>query len=343
MKVGYWRRFDLLTIRLAVLQLIAFILFVLFASLIDFTNFLTPFLMSFAFVNLAYFLFVTLRKTYEGWHRFSRILWVFDVGNFIYSVFVSFATVESLLKAIAFRKISAESGLLYPPILTMISVVLALYITRLRDALEREMEARKSTESYLISLKSQLNPHFLFNVLNILAEMTRKDPKRAEDSIIKLAEYYRTVLKSPQIWTLGEEIEFLKSYMGLNRSILGELEMSWSIDVDEKLYGTPVPAMFLQPLVENAIKYGIKPCNGGYIRIEACKVNGQIILCIRNNVPSDFMVKGSITPDTGLTLTTERLRLTVGGTIDYGFESGEFKVTITLRGDGGANVRYRRR
>jgi sensor histidine kinase YesM len=113
-------------------------------------------------------------------------------------------------------------------------------------------------QAQLEALRSQLNPHFLFNSLHSIAELVHANPKLAEQLIVRLGELLRQVLDSStrQEMSLTEELDFIRGYVEIEQMRLGErLRVEWDIAPDA--LQVSVPSLVLQPLVENAIQHGI--------------------------------------------------------------------------------------
>ncbi len=134
------------------------------------------------------------------------------------------------------------------------------YAREVREA-ERKTSrfAQAAQDAELRSLRYQVNPHFLFNTLNSLSSlvMTGK-PKEAETMIQNLSNFYRTSLSSDPLEdvTLEEEVELQRLYLEIE-SVRYPKRLRVSINIPDELLGQHVPALILQPLVENAIKYGV--------------------------------------------------------------------------------------
>src|SRR5262249_12858605 len=145
-----------------------------------------------------------------------------------------------------------------------------------------ELEARLR-EAQLHALRSQLNPHFLFNTLHSIAELVHADPDLAEQLVLRLGELLHKALASSgqQEVALAEEIDFIKAYLDIEQMRLGErLSVKWEIEPD--VLGIPVPSLILQPLVENAIQYGIASSSEpGEVRIRAQLESGFLHLEVR--------------------------------------------------------------
>jgi two-component system, LytTR family, sensor kinase len=139
-----------------------------------------------------------------------------------------------------------------------------------RDLREREI-LQLATEAQLTALRAQLNPHFLFNALTTIGYLMQEAPQRALDTLFRLTNLLRAVLKRSdgELATLGDELEIVRSYLAIEAARF-EDRLSVTIDVPNALLAAPVPPLLLQPLVENAIKHGISPRKaGGQVMITA--------------------------------------------------------------------------
>jgi two-component system, LytTR family, sensor kinase len=126
-------------------------------------------------------------------------------------------------------------------------------------------------QSRLQALQSQLNPHFLFNTLNSIASLLHENPAKAEQMIQALGDLLRLAIATTdrQQITLREELYFLEQYLFIQRIRFGD-RLQVETQVDESVLDERVPALILQPLVENAIKYGVETQMGpSLIRISA--------------------------------------------------------------------------
>lgn len=154
-----------------------------------------------------------------------------------------------------------------------------------RDLREREM-AQLATEAELRALRAQLNPHFLFNALATIGYLMREAPERALDTLYRLTSLLRAVLRpvTGELVTLREEMDIVESYLGIERARFEE-RLHVAIMVPDELYAARIPALLLQPLVENAITHGIAPLGvGGSVRVEASVEPGAAmrtpVLCL---------------------------------------------------------------
>ncbi len=135
----------------------------------------------------------------------------------------------------------------------------------------REREFTKlATEAQLTALRSQINPHFLFNALTTIGYLINTAPETAFETLMKLTKLLRKVLKSGgEFCTLGEEIDLIENYLDIEKARFEE-RLQIEINVPEDLKNLRVPSLILQPLVENAIKHGVSANkNGGTVKISA--------------------------------------------------------------------------
>ncbi|MEO6002060.1 MAG: sensor histidine kinase [Opitutus sp.] len=171
------------------------------------------------------------------------------------------------------------------------STVIAWYaVTNYREAKESRLETAELgamlQQAQLQALRSQLNPHFLFNTLNSIAELTHENPRQAEQMLLQLGELLRKSLKTQALEVpLSEEIDFIRSYLAIEQMRLGDrLEVIWRIE--PAALGARVPSLILQPIVENAIKHGIAvSVRRGRLEISATRLDEQLQLEVRDNGP----------------------------------------------------------
>jgi signal transduction histidine kinase len=143
--------------------------------------------------------------------------------------------------------------------------------------------------AHLSALRSQIEPHFLFNALNAIAGLIReKRPDAAVDMIVQLSDFLRHTLSdaSRQEVPLSEEIEFARRYLTIQQTRFSD-RLQLHIDVQDGLQNAAVPNLILQPLVENAVKHGIsKQQHGGSVRVSASATGDMLDLSVSNDGPS---------------------------------------------------------
>ena len=166
-------------------------------------------------------------------------------------------------------------------------------------------------EAELKSLKSQLNPHFLFNSLNNLRALIVEDPEKAQQAVTHLAGLLRYALKASEATTvpLEEELRIVGYYLELEAIRLEE-RLRVRMDIDDEVLKAPVPPMLLQALVENGIKHGISGLpEGGRLNIAAGRNGSHFRLRVRNTGQID---PGDDKCGVGLENATARLKLIFG-------------------------------
>jgi len=154
-----------------------------------------------------------------------------------------------------------------------------LRITRERYTRElREQEVAKlATEAELRALRSQLNPHFLFNALTTIGYLIQTSPHRAVRTLMRLTSLLRGVLSSDgELTTLGRELDLIDAYLDIERARF-EQRLRVRIDAPAELRSLRVPPLILQPLVENAVKHGIgQQLRGGDVVVTASLSPGPV-------------------------------------------------------------------
>ena len=140
--------------------------------------------------------------------------------------------------------------------------------------------------SRIQALQARIRPHFLFNSMNTIASLTHTDPYKAEKAVEDLADLFRASLGHQDRVTLREELDFTKRYINIEELRLGDrLKIELSLQ-DNLSLSTLVPALILQPLVENAIYHGVEPLtSGGTVRIEISASARDLFFKISNPKP----------------------------------------------------------
>jgi len=198
-------------------------------------------------------------------------------------------------------------------VVTFTCTVVAWYaVTNYREARERKLEAVELgamlQKAQLQALRSQLNPHFLFNTLHSIAELIHENPRQAEQMVLQLGDLLHKSLKTQAVEVpLREELDFVRSYLAIEQVRLGErLELIWQID--PAAADVLVPSLILQPIVENSIQHGIAvSTHAGRLEITARRTPDQLHLVVRDNGPGLGGPREK--PGTGIGLENTRARL----------------------------------
>lgn len=162
-----------------------------------------------------------------------------------------------------------------------------------------------SARAQVEALQARIQPHFLFNSMNTVAALVRVDPEAAERTVENLSELFRAALGSDSRSTLGEELALVDCYLAIEGWRLGE-RLRVKRDTGSLPSAMPMPRLFLQPLVENAIHHGIQTCReGGVIRLAGHASKDAVEMSISNPLPAT----ASTTAGTGHGLDNVRQRL----------------------------------
>jgi two-component system LytT family sensor kinase len=154
-----------------------------------------------------------------------------------------------------------------------------------RIEMKLEDQERLLLESRLDALQSQINPHFLFNTLNTIQSLVRFDPDRARDLIVKLSKILRRLLgKHDEFVQLREEIEFVDDYLDIEVVRFGRDKLRVYKHLNPDTLDVVIPAMLLQPLVENSIKHGLAPkVDGGSITVRSRLQEGKLVIQVEDD------------------------------------------------------------
>jgi two-component system sensor histidine kinase LytS len=180
------------------------------------------------------------------------------------------------------------------------------------EIVELETLSRLKSEAELKSLQAQIHPHFIFNALNTIISLIRIEPFKAKDLLLSLATFLRYSLKKEREIPLREELSYVEAYLSIEQARYGDkFRVNYHIQPTVNL-DILIPPFTIQPLVENAIKHGLKPkLEGGEIFIKILDNNDSIVISVEdngvgtNNFLNNLSERGS---GLGLYLVNERLK-----------------------------------
>ncbi|NJK87219.1 MAG: histidine kinase [Bacteroidales bacterium] len=208
-----------------------------------------------------------------------------------------------------------------------------IYYQNFKDKVESESELKALIkESELKSLKSQINPHFLFNSLNSISSLTIISPEKARDMIIKLSEFLRYSLSSNErnLTSLEKEVNNVNRYLDIEKVRFGN-RLNIVKNIDEECYTKSLPWLILQPLIENSIKYGVyENIDNSTIELNARCTQDALKLEIINNYDEELIInKGE---GIGLQNIRRRLKLIYNkeNLIQIFNNQGIFKIVLTF-------------
>jgi two-component system LytT family sensor kinase len=207
------------------------------------------------------------------------------------------------------------------------------YRRYLSSELRRERVERQFSEARLNALRMQLDPHFLFNALNTISSQLERDPRLAREMIEHLGDLLRLSLdsKDRQQVPLAEEMAFLAHYLAIQKIRFGD-NLRVEIRVAPEVKYASVPSLFVQPLVENAIRHGIsRRASGGKITVSATNADGQLEIRVLDDgvgLPPGWNMDTSC--GLGLSVTRERIA---------GLHNGLSQFSVLNRAEGGTEVK----
>jgi hypothetical protein len=260
----------------------------------------------------------------------SVTLWVLITKYFVLAILPKVNDYQAYWEA-TFPYRVGTGVFMYGLIVLAYYLFVSLYNLSEKNAKEARLESLvKETE--LKMLRSQINPHFLFNSLNSVSSLTITDPEKAREMVIKLSEFMRYALskKDEQPVSLRSELENLRLYLDIEKVRFGD-RLYTEENIEEKCLDIKMPVMILQPLYENAIKHGVyESTECVRIKTKVSCNNGYLEIVISNNydqAPSSAKGTG-----TGLINVSRRLDLFYGNnsSVKSTKENGIYTVSLFI-------------
>jgi two-component system sensor histidine kinase AlgZ len=188
-------------------------------------------------------------------------------------------------------------------------------------------------QARLQALHARMQPHFLFNSLNSVLALVRRDPARAESVLIDLADLYRALLAEPgQRVALSEELALARAYLAVEQVRLGaRLSVIWRVDTAPA--NAWVPMLLVQPLVENAVRHGVEPSEqGASVTVEVFADDRSLVVFVRNPIPRTQLSARHRGHGLALANLRERLALHYGSSarLKTYVSEGEFVAQVSL-------------
>jgi two-component system LytT family sensor kinase len=224
-------------------------------------------------------------------------------------------------------------GAIYAASVTAIGIELKIF-NSVRIQIKLEEQERLLLHARMEALQNQINPHFLFNTLNSISSLVRFDPETAREVISKLATILRRMLNSTDSFVpLREEVEFIDNYLDIEVVRFGD-KLRVVKDLAPESLEVMVPAMLLQPLVENSIKHGLaSKVEGGSIHLRSRLSNSKLIIEIEDDgigmAPTQLLEAAHARRSgIGMANVSERLEVLYGDTARMTIDSREGKGTL---------------
>ncbi len=209
---------------------------------------------------------------------------------------------------------------------------------RLQDAtlelrtrqVEQERANKLLVEARLSSLESRIHPHFLFNTLNSIASLIPSDPKRAEDTVGKLASLLRFSISANQssLVPLSQELKIVRDYLEIEATRFGQ-RLRYDISVPDVLGDCKIPPLALQTLVENSVKHvAAQRSAPSSIRVDGTQRNGHLELRVTDDGPGFSLA--DISADHGLGNLVGRLELLFGEAAQLNVSRVDDKTVVSI-------------
>ncbi|MBN2522237.1 MAG: histidine kinase [Bacteroidales bacterium] len=206
-----------------------------------------------------------------------------------------------------------------------------IYYNNFKEKLIREAELKALIkESELTSLKFQINPHFLFNSLNSISSLSMISPEKAQDMVINLSDFLRYSLshKNESLTTFEKELNNIDRYLKIEKIRFGK-RLNVTRDITDNCNTYLLPGLILQPLMENAVKYGIyESTDQSDIYIKSKCSDNLLEVMIKNDYDPDFVTKKG--EGIGLRNVTSRMKIQYGRDDLVKISQNENTFTITL-------------
>ncbi len=217
-------------------------------------------------------------------------------------------------------------------------LVLAIVVERYKKKTNERVRAAKLEgalfHAELDALRMQLHPHFLFNALNSIIELLHENPERAKSLLLRLEQFLAMTLSAGQEQqiSLRRELDFVECYLEMQKVRFAK-RLSIRVDIDPTMSDSRVPALLLQPLVENAVRHGVaRSMEAGEIRIRTESKGKVLRLSVENTCPAVGR-ESEVSKGIGLTNTRKRLEHLYGTQYSMAIQrldSGDMSVTIDL-------------
>lgn len=196
-----------------------------------------------------------------------------------------------------------------------------------QSQIEVEKFQKETMISQLTNLKNHLDPHFLFNNLNILSSLIDKDRELSQEFLVRFAQVYRTLLlnKGEDLVTLEEELEFIQSYIFLIQ-VRFENNIQFDINISQEAHYYMIPPLTIQMLIENAIKHNLITQNRP-LQIKITTNSSRLHVCNSLYVKKEDLITKS---GTGLANIKERFKYFSDEELVFEKNEDEFRVSIPL-------------
>jgi two-component system, LytTR family, sensor kinase len=193
-------------------------------------------------------------------------------------VVVPITTDGEVVGAVAALDSAAPAGLL------RLSSEVAQFVSTQLELAELDRSRRRTVQAELRFLRAQISPHFIYNALTAIESFVRSDPDRARELLVQFADFIRYSFRAHgQFVTVAEEIRLVDTYLDLERARFGD-RLAVTLRVAPEVLGVKLPPFVLQPLVENAVRHGLEPCeHAGRLEITIQDADTDALIAVEDN------------------------------------------------------------
>ncbi len=268
----------------------------------------------------------------------SRLGWL---GNHLRTTIIVFATAVLMTLLVSLLSLGLGSMMRFGPtaqdvgftLMRNLAIALILVGLALRYFYlhyESDMRLQVQAQARLQALQARIRPHFLFNSMNTIASLTHDQPDLAEQAIENLSDLFRASLAAESSIPLQQELELTRSYIDLEALRLGDLlEVKWRLPDPQPALS--LPALTLQPLVENAIYHGVEPLpDGGEIEFAIDQSDSNVEISISNPLVTQQGAHYRKGNRMAVDNIRERLALAFGGAASMELSETESRYTVKL-------------
>ena len=305
------------------------------APFLTWDNYITTFISTILLWFANRYILILCRRRYPLFKDVRKRLWIQSltmftvtvVGNNLIHIFLGNTFYKSHFQKFFSSDdlISSNAAAIFCLIMIMGIYESVYFIRELRDSVEeKEMLKRESLQAQLNALRTQVNPHFLFNNLNTLSSLIPEDPNHAVDFVQQLSVVYRHILevKEEKTILLQNEMNVLNAYTFLLKTRFGN-NLEVKIDIPEEKLQKKIVPLSLQILMENAIKHNIVSADKP-LHIDVFAENGSLV--ISNNL----QIKNQINESTGIGLENIRNRYKMLGNGQVTVTESETNFTVSI-------------
>lgn len=196
------------------------------------------------------------------------------------TLLVSYLTFHSLIAGQAMFNQNLSSFMLGNLMVALIVAIIAMQFFIMHS--ERSIQLQAQSKAELTALQARIQPHFLFNSLNTAAELIHIEPAAAEQALLDLSALFRAALHAGEMVTLSDELKLARQYLSLEQWRLGKrMQVNWQQPAS--LADIRIPALTIQPLLENAVRHGIESCgNSGILQVDIVQSSQSVSIVIVN-------------------------------------------------------------